>query len=211
MPRQIISRHDAEKQGLKRYFTGQPCNAGHIADRYVNNHTCVDCMKARMDPANIVARAAKPRATKIGQYLGWNPVDVERDAVRQMTANGITVALIAKCIGVPERDVYKHCKHDLETGAAEANNAVANSLFYMATEGPIQQRLPAAIFWLKVRAGWREVQYVEMLRPPSEMTDDELEAAIALAQQGTSRKAARRARGSVVEFAAFRAGKTTKA
>ena len=39
----IISRKEAKRQGLKRYFTGKPCNSGHTCERYSSNGQCVDC------------------------------------------------------------------------------------------------------------------------------------------------------------------------
>jgi 5-methylcytosine-specific restriction endonuclease McrA len=42
----IISRSEARKQGLKRYFTGQPCCNGHICERFVSGD-CVQCRYKR--------------------------------------------------------------------------------------------------------------------------------------------------------------------
>lgn len=42
----IISRKDAQSLGLKRYFTGKSCPAGHISQRYVAGWTCCDCSKS---------------------------------------------------------------------------------------------------------------------------------------------------------------------
>ena len=39
----LISRADAKALGLKRYFTGEPCCKGHIAERRVSDHGCVAC------------------------------------------------------------------------------------------------------------------------------------------------------------------------
>ncbi len=39
----IISRMDAKLDGLKRYYTGQPCKHGHDLGRYVSNGSCVKC------------------------------------------------------------------------------------------------------------------------------------------------------------------------
>ena len=38
-----ISRDEARKQGLTRYFTGCPCKRGHIAERLVSNKRCAEC------------------------------------------------------------------------------------------------------------------------------------------------------------------------
>src|SRR5690554_4653718 len=39
----IISKKEAKERGLKRYFTGVPCNRGHISERRVSNGICVKC------------------------------------------------------------------------------------------------------------------------------------------------------------------------
>lgn len=43
----IISREEAKRQGLKRYFTGKPCLRGHICERYIISSTCTQCQKNR--------------------------------------------------------------------------------------------------------------------------------------------------------------------
>ncbi|WP_458038803.1 hypothetical protein [Pantoea ananatis] len=39
----IITRMDAAKAGLKRYYTGKMCKHGHKSERYVYNGHCVEC------------------------------------------------------------------------------------------------------------------------------------------------------------------------
>jgi hypothetical protein len=43
--RTVISRQEAEEAGLGRYFTGEPCRHGHVAERYTQNGICVQCSK----------------------------------------------------------------------------------------------------------------------------------------------------------------------
>lgn len=45
MADEIISRADAQARGLKRYFLGDPCSAGHIAERHVSTCLCVECVR----------------------------------------------------------------------------------------------------------------------------------------------------------------------
>lgn len=40
---EIISREEALKRGLKRYFTGVACGHGHVCDRLVCNRHCTRC------------------------------------------------------------------------------------------------------------------------------------------------------------------------
>ena len=40
---ELISREEAKKQGLYRFFNGKPCRKGHISQKYVSNMGCVEC------------------------------------------------------------------------------------------------------------------------------------------------------------------------
>jgi hypothetical protein len=40
-----ITHADAKAKGLKRYFTGKTCRAGHIAERYASTRNCVECAR----------------------------------------------------------------------------------------------------------------------------------------------------------------------
>lgn len=41
----VISRNIARQNGLKFYFTGKPCQHGHISLKKVSNYTCLECEK----------------------------------------------------------------------------------------------------------------------------------------------------------------------
>jgi hypothetical protein len=43
----IVTRDTAKAQGLTRFFTGETCRAGHIAQRMVSNRVCCTCLAAR--------------------------------------------------------------------------------------------------------------------------------------------------------------------
>ena len=43
----IISKKEAKDKGLKRFFTGIPCNHNHLSVRFVSSGGCVDCSKMR--------------------------------------------------------------------------------------------------------------------------------------------------------------------
>lgn len=40
---EIITRLDAAKSGLKRYYTGKQCKHDHDSERWVYNGHCVEC------------------------------------------------------------------------------------------------------------------------------------------------------------------------
>jgi hypothetical protein len=39
----ILGREEARVLGLKRFFTGEPCGHGHIAEHYVRSGGCLKC------------------------------------------------------------------------------------------------------------------------------------------------------------------------
>ena len=55
-----ISREEAAKRGLSRFWTGCPCKAGHIAERYVSNRQCVQCNAEKTLARERQRRAADP-------------------------------------------------------------------------------------------------------------------------------------------------------
>ena len=78
----------------------------------------------------------------------------QRKTVRAMAAFGIPQMEIANVVGISDRTLRKAFREELDKAATEANAKVAEVWFRMATSGTV----PAAtFFWLKTRAGWREV------------------------------------------------------
>jgi hypothetical protein len=45
----IITRHDALKRRLPRYFTGYPCAKGHIAESDTKTGKCCECSGTHVD------------------------------------------------------------------------------------------------------------------------------------------------------------------
>jgi hypothetical protein len=39
----VVTRDEAAKEGLKKYFTGIACKHGHICERWVNDANCFEC------------------------------------------------------------------------------------------------------------------------------------------------------------------------
>ena len=106
------------------------------------------------------------------------PTPEQRKTVRAMAAFGIPQMEIANVIGVSDRTLRKVFREELDKAATEANAKVAEVCFRMATSGTVPS---ATFFWLKTRAGWREVsrhehtggdggpvqlQQIEDTRPP---------------------------------------------
>lgn len=44
----IVLIQEAERRGLKRYFTGKVCRNGHVAERYISTWRCIVCTTNRV-------------------------------------------------------------------------------------------------------------------------------------------------------------------
>lgn len=75
---------------------------------------------------------------------------------------------------IAKNTLYRAFRQELDVGATKANAKVAGNLFRHATgDGP--GSVTAAIFWTKVRMGWKETTVVERRDVKFEdLTDDEL-------------------------------------
>jgi hypothetical protein len=52
----IISRSEAIKKKLSRYFTGEPCKHGHISQRYTKTAGCIECVHPSFEAADLEVR-----------------------------------------------------------------------------------------------------------------------------------------------------------
>jgi 5-methylcytosine-specific restriction endonuclease McrA len=76
-PMNIIQRSQAKAAGLKRYFTGKPCQAGHVCERFVNKSACVECERTRVNQwkDNNRSHVRKVNAA----WKAANPLKVKQD------------------------------------------------------------------------------------------------------------------------------------
>lgn len=97
----LITRSAAQERGLKRYFTGEPCGRGHVAERSVANFTCSECKKLSdksqyeknpekfiakaaawivKNPARVAELAARPssKAKAVARAGGWRLANKEK-------------------------------------------------------------------------------------------------------------------------------------
>jgi hypothetical protein len=72
-----ISRANATRRGLPRYFTGKPCLRGHRAERLVRSGNCLECHRA-FDEARYAAHPQCVRA----QARAWYAAHPDRAAAR---------------------------------------------------------------------------------------------------------------------------------
>jgi hypothetical protein len=91
----------------------------------------------------------------LGGRPSFEPSQSQRQMVEAMSGCGVPEADIAVVIGIAPKMLRKHFRQELDTGHIRASAKVAGNLYRIAT-GSGREAVTAAIFWLKVRAGWRE-------------------------------------------------------
>ena len=86
----------------------------------------------------------------------------KRNTVRALAGYGLKHEEVVKMIGIRSpKTLCKYFQSELESGRAEANAQVAQTLYKMATSGA---HPAATMFWLKTQARWSEKPQEE-LRP----------------------------------------------
>ncbi len=80
----------------------------------------------------------------------YQPSDKERATVKVMAGVGVKQADICAVLGISPHTLRRRFKAELATAEIEANAAVSQSLFSMATKG---RSVAAAIWWEKTRQG----------------------------------------------------------
>lgn len=116
------------------------------------------------------------------------PTEKDRKQVTLMAGIGLKHDQIAKIIGISDETLRKYYTDELEVSAAMMNAQVAQNLFSIATSKGAGA-VASAIFWMKTRGGWREVERKEITGKDggainintnsldvSQLDDDQLEA-----------------------------------
>ena len=114
------------------------------------------------------------RTDRRGQGRLHQPTDASRKQIEALASFGVPRGEIAKVAGICLGTLAKHYGETLDIAATKANSLVAQSLFNRAVKGDGAAATSAAIFWLKVRAGWREKAEHEVTGPnggPIQMVD----------------------------------------
>src|SRR4051794_38743891 len=94
-------------------------------------------------------------STRVGGPPRFEPTQSQRQMVEAMAGCGVPEADIAVVIGIAPKTLRKHFRDELDTGHIKVSAKVAGNLYRIAT-GSGREAVTAAIFSLKVKAGWRE-------------------------------------------------------
>ncbi len=111
-----ISRAEAAQCGLSRFYTGKPCRAGHVAERYVGNKHCVACNaeKSRLrerqrglqDPSYRMYRSVQRRSGQalLGRASASRAIGCDHPALRDQIERQFTEGMCWKNYGQWEVD-----------------------------------------------------------------------------------------------------------
>lgn len=114
---EVITLRQAEKAGLKHYFTGKPCAHGHIKPRYVSTWRCVECTVNRVlkwQADNPEKKRAKQSRYQQSLSKGKRLTNSRRD---HATERQRREARLAELAGRPRPDVCDICgEHNSRRG-----------------------------------------------------------------------------------------------
>ena len=112
-------------------------------------------------------REPRPRVAHV-------PTPETQAIVEALVACGVRQEAIAHEIGLGVDALRKHYADQLAYGLERASGQVGNRLLDIALhEKDLRAALPACIFWLKTRAGWRETLHVNHSTEPEKVITDE--------------------------------------
>jgi hypothetical protein len=89
------------------------------------------------------------------------PTEEMRKQVELLSGIGVPLDQICMVAGIDRKTLSKHYREAINIGHAKANSRMAKRLFDIAS-GDTRDALPACIFWLKCRAGWKPPADVEV-------------------------------------------------
>jgi hypothetical protein len=118
------------------------------------------------------------------------PTESTRQEVRSLKGFGATNEAVSKLLGITADTLAKHYPEEIETANILTNHRVAGNLYRIATTGDDKQAVPAAIFWLKCRAGWRTSDMDQMVSEIEALRSQLGEAHERLTRLATPRKVA---------------------
>jgi hypothetical protein len=86
------------------------------------------------------------------------PTAETRKLVESSSGLGLPHESIGVLIGVDDKTLRKHYRHELDMGKAKANGQIAKTLYSKATAGDTT----ALIWWTKTQMKWAETQKHEL-------------------------------------------------
>ena len=131
----IISRQEAKAAGLKRYFTGELCSHGHVAERSVCDYTCCECSRLKDASPKERKRRRSYMAQHQRQYRRENPEAVRASEAKRDKAERAQQKREARAINPePTREALRksYRKHKAKRNAEMKLWRIANKAAQLA-------------------------------------------------------------------------------
>jgi hypothetical protein len=157
-----VSRKEAQAQGLSKYFTGEACRRGHIAERYVAG-ACCECVSARKKEIYQERREEVLAYMKVqgAAYRAANPEKRAENSRRWKQNNPERVRMLERVRRQSNPELgrrnarahyYRHRERELirQKIWRMANKGVVNA-FTAKRKADLLQRTP---FWLSTDDLW---------------------------------------------------------
>lgn len=128
---ELISCLDALARGKTRFFTGEACKYGHVAERMVSNGSCVDCLNARR-------KARRDNYANVKAWRKANPEKVNEQARRYRAKH-------------PETSAKAKAKYR-EANLAEIRESDREAKARWRKANPEKQKERMARYWAKKEA-----------------------------------------------------------
>jgi hypothetical protein len=132
---EIMKRADARRKRLDKYFTGQPCRNGHLAERYSESGVCTECNRRERAAIGTEINEFDPRVTakietlKSKIYLLEQAEKMRLERVRTMNVERVKreqlrASYIEFKNTLADEDIYKLCKEPVLRGDLQAAQAI---------------------------------------------------------------------------------------
>lgn len=134
----LIQRQVARANGLRRYYTGAPCCAGHLVERDVRSKACLQCKRAR-DSERRADPLVKARRAEYDRQRWLN------DHERVVAKNRIYYAQKKDSVNAQKRGYYEANRERMREANLEwraANRHVVTALNVLRKKA-IRQATPA--------------------------------------------------------------------
>lgn len=92
------------------------------------------------------------------------PTDETRRQVEMMAACGMSAEQIALVVHESVETINHFYHHELTVGGMKANTQVGAAVLSVAIDRDHEQFFQCASFWLRARAGWRDVRAVDQIK-----------------------------------------------
>lgn len=100
----VILRKDAKKQGLRHYFTGNPCKAGHTDKRLVSTGQCCECI--RLNHYKDYAKHKEKRLQEIKEWQQSNKETVNAATRRWRIQNPTSADATRRKYYTTNKEIY---------------------------------------------------------------------------------------------------------